>query len=333
MSFKLYDETVGTNNVSTLSPAYIGRRFSIQPTGPFQGKASIEGIAEEAPKIRYNTEWGSGPTAVFAEKVKEFMDHPIIKTFGSANGEYKPVIATDSWTQKYPVKGTILEVPLKFRSYPLVMYNTSDYFSVIKNLMLYTAPGKFMFSDGLKVINNAIDTAANLGWSAGDSLKTLNSAVKSLHRANETIPWSEIASNVAAALSLKTGTNKVQADSLDSVLKTIDAQYEDQMGTNTGRSTSEIVKAISSLIYVLDHVTEPDGAGCQTFKLQYGTMFKDAYTKWVISSWSFKPAVNTTIISKNEKEIICPIYVDINLTMRTAGQLGTGDICNIINMS
>lgn len=328
MAFSVYKSNNGDNGKSAKliesSPAYANRFFRMTAVSEEAGNASIFGIAKEPPVIKYSTSWEAGPTTIFADKFKEFMSHDIIKLFASQNGNYKPMVATDSWTQLFPKAGIQLQVPISFRAYPTEMYNTINYFKAIGYLISLTTPKKFQFSDGITIIEQAIQSAAETGYDIGESLEHINSAMDSMNNAQ--VDWSQVADMLIPydkSLSLSYGD----------VLNKSDNDYINNLDQNTKTNLKNLVNEVNSLIYVLNKFTEADGVGIESYTLSYGNLYKKSYNKWVIESWSFKPAMQTTIINKNGEETICPIYVDFDITLKTAGKIGTADMNSIFLQS
>lgn len=332
--FTIYDNiTAKTHALPTDSPAFTGRNFVIQPSNPTSalktlgsiGNATTAtigffGVAEETPQIKYSNEWGPGPASTFVEKYEEFMSHKIVKTFGSANRDYRPVIGTDSWTQQIPQKGSVIEVPIKFRSYPMTAYKTMNYFRAIWQLYFYTTPKPFQFSDGLNIITQAMEQAAKIGFDFGNAITKLNDAVKVLQQAKSSISddmkWNDIINYV--------GEN----NSYSGVQDILDKTKASIPGSDDlSHAKLQATRSIEVMKYLLNTMTAPEGSGCETFTLYYGNLFKTSYKDWIISNWSFKPAVYTT----NYNDRIVPLYMDISITLRTAGQVGTRDFANLFN--
>lgn len=333
--FTIYDNiTAKTNALPKDSPAFTSRYFKIlpadpssalktlgQPVGATMDTIGFFGIAEEPPQIKYTTEWGPGPASTFVEKYEEFMSHKMVKTFGAANHDYRPIVGTDSWTQQIPQKGTVIEVPIKFRSYPMVAYKTMNFYRAIWQLYFYTAPKPFQFSDGLNIISEAMDKAAKVGFDFGNAISKLNDSIKTLQQ-NQAISseqkWNDII-NIATRDNFYTN--------IDDIMQKTAAEIAGDMSNEATRAKLTAIRSIEVMKFVLNKLTAPDGSGCETFTLQYGNLFKSSYNDWIISNWSFKPAVQTT----NYAGRIVPIYIDISLTLRTAGQVGTGDLSRLFN--
>lgn len=74
-----------------------------------------------------------------------------------------------------------------------------------------------------------------------------------------------------------------------------------------------------------------DVGGAPLCTLELGSMIKKSPTiKWLIKSWSFKPAINTTLIDS----VVNPIYVDFKVAMETQQILTDADLNEILpNMS
>lgn len=70
-----------------------------------------------------------------------------------------------------------------------------------------------------------------------------------------------------------------------------------------------------------------DVGGAPLCTLELGSMIKKSPTiKWLIKSWSFKPAINTTLINST----VNPIYVDFKVAMETQQILTDADLKEIL---
>ena len=325
MAFSLYRQTESTTSLKidadTLSPAYVGRHFKLTPCNDKYGHVVLEGITEETPSIKYSTTWEDGPTTNFIKKINDLTDNNFVKTFAQKNKDYQPIIATDSWTQKYPKTGAILEVPLKIRSYYDGSYNTLNYFDFLNALFKYTAPRKFEFSQSIDQVKLAIESAKDIGINVGDVIKGINQSIQNLNKNGglDEISWSGIANELQSLAINTTNTNNIS--SIGDTLNTIRKKYEEYKNKN--QDIYNITVGFSSLVTILNTITVADNPGCQTFKFEYGNMYKSEYSEWVISGWSFVPSINTTYENQ-------PLYVDITLTIRTAGKIGTSDMQSIL---
>lgn len=329
MAFTLYKHTAGTTDLSHEdSPAYAGRHFILRSYGGVNHRSTytetytISGIANESPVVKYSTSWEAGPTTVFAKKYEEFMNHDIIKTFASANGKYKPIVATDSWTQMYPNAGSNIETSFTFRAYPYSMYDTNNYFNIIGILTKLTTPSKFLFSDGIDIIDQALEQAMKLGYDIGKVLKQINDATEKLAMTN--ITWSDVAKTV------KNVADGIKNGSIDNIDSVINETAGKEIFENN-EELKHLVEGINVLIYIMSTLTSADGVGIEHYSLEYGKLFNPSYNNWVITSWSYKPSINTTVITHNGREIICPIYIDFDISLKTAEKLGTSQIVNVIN--
>lgn len=71
-----------------------------------------------------------------------------------------------------------------------------------------------------------------------------------------------------------------------------------------------------------------DVGGAPLCTLELGSMIKKSPTiKWLIKNWSFKPAINTTLINST----VNPIYVDFKVAMETQQILTDADLKEILS--
>lgn len=332
MAFSLYKQLENVNSLkvdaTTDSPAFLNRYFTLTPQLASNkerdyGQVTLFGISTEAPVLKYNTTWEEGPTTNFIRKFNDMTDNNFVKTFAQKNANYQPIIATDSWTQKYPKGGAILEVPLKFRSYYDGSYNTINYVDCLKALFKYTAPRKFLFSQSISQIRYAMEAAKEIGFNVGDVIKEINRSIQNLNKNGQIgeISWSALASDLQGIATQS--TSSTDTSGLKQIISNVEKKYSELKNKN--EDMYNIATGFSALVSILNTITAAENPGCQTFSLDFGGVYKaGSYGEWVISSWSFVPSINTTYNSQ-------PLYVDINLTVRTAGRIGTADIASIIH--
>lgn len=333
MSFSIYKQVENNKNICIgdnikSSPIY-GRKFTVGFNKDLEVNKNLifnnEGklfncVANETPKIYYSTDWKDGATTVLATKWKEFTENDIIKTFASANGNYKPIVATDAWTQKFPSSGISIEIPISFRAYPESMNDTSDYFQILRRLIAVTTPSKFKFSSTIKNVGTAIDQAERMGYSIGTIISDIKKNITSFQEEIKT----GYAGNTFDLT--KEALNKI----IDNMLT--NGEINDAADYGEYSSLKNIAGDIKKIIGILENLNGISGYGCPVFTLSCGDFIKDDYYKWAIKSWSFKPAVEVTKTVRNSKSVLCPIYIDFNCTFKTIEKIGTTEFAQIFHL-
>lgn len=333
MSFSLYKQQEETTELridaKLKSPAYTSRYFELTPCESSKSRTNVKiyGIAEDAPSLQYSTTWEDGPTTTFTKKFTDMTDNNFIKTFAQRNKDYQPIIATDSWTQQYPKSGAIVKVPLKFRTYFESINDTVSYINCLPALFKYTTPQQFHFSSEIKLLKQAMEGAKEVGVNFGDIIKNVNSSIQNILKEEDQtknglgqIKWQTIVDKLKKIQTeVKPGVNIRKY--IDEVEQETTKDFEDK---KISADVRIVTNGFVSLIALLQTITAANDPGCQTFTLKYGNLYKPTYNEWVIDSWSFTPSINTTY---ND----LPLYVDINLTVRTAAFIGTGDMKKLIS--
>lgn len=305
-----YSQPQGSNRIDTVrSPYAKAHTFTIEMTTGtmdlsnviyyLNGKRTITGIIEEIPEISYSTTWGDSPVAVINDKIKKITQNKWIKMFSQQNDEYRPPLVTDAWTQQIPKAAEPLNVSFKFRAYPIEgYYNTTAFNDIIRLLIFITTPQSFKLSDTMDYMRVAGNEAYKKGNEAYDVFNDVNEAFNS-----ENIDYSTLAATM-------NNSNR----GIDSMLNTGD---------------DKLYKAIDSLdnfITGIGDMKDNNVGGCPLIKLGINNLIKpDDSVKWLLKSWSFKPALQVTFENN-------PIYVDFNITLQTQYVLSNQDLDRILEI-
>ena len=337
MPFNVYNSVVMEHNsLGPESPAMSSRAFcllertkmTLEPgdrTG-YEGFFNIRGIAKDVPQVSYSTSWSLGAAPSLANKVNDLFKNDLFKMMASSNSSYRPVLLTDGWTQQYPKEGAKLKVGLQFRSYPYEMYNTTDYFEIFKILFSCSAPRKFGFGDNITVLQDAIKQTAKKGLQVGDMIGNMLVDFNELRKKPGALSTTTLdqVMDVTKRLDAELAKLDTQADKLAKV-----ETYDVELSKITDHKQRLIYEA-AMLLTAVETITGSRETACPRFTFGYGNIFDiGGYDYWVISDWSCKPCVNTTIINGK----ICPIYIDFTINVQTAGKIGSNDLERILTVT
>lgn len=260
------------------------------------GKTTITGIIEEIPEMSYFTTWGDSPAAVVNEKIKKFTQNKWIKMFAWQNGDYKPPLLTDGWTQQFPKAAEPLSISMKFRAYPIDgYYNTTLFSDIIKFFVFITTPQEFNLSDTMAYMKASGKQAEIQG---NKLAKTVNSLKDNLSAGD--IDFADLAH----------------------VLKTGDA-------SSANIANQQLLGSLKELAEFIEGLGDMSGetvGGCPLLKLRISNfIYPSTKIKWILKSWSFKPALQVTFDNN-------PIYVDFNVTLQTQYILSNTDFMALLGM-
>lgn len=293
-----YDQLSSSTTLGNNSPIYDSHKFKLAVSenmlvnGEKLAIKEIHGIVDQLPEISYTTEWDLSPVSTLSKKVEDFTNNNLIRAIASNNKNYRPPLFTDGWTQKMTKAGSPLTLDFTFRSYPIKeMFNTTMYKDIIHFLIYLTTPQEYNFESSVDVTSTALNQAENeYGKNIGEASKELLDVFKQK----------------------------------DINMTTIKEDFE-----NNG----EIKQKFDSFLKEIEKLGNMNGdvGGAPLCTLELGTMIKKSpKIKWLIKSWSFKPAVNTTLIDSD----VNPIYVDFKVAMETQQILTDADLKEILpNMS
>ena len=321
------------NTLGSESPAMSSRAFYLYERTKLNLKKgdrskvdklfNIQGIANAVPQLSYSTSWGMGAAPSLANKVNDLFKNDLFKLMASSSSTYHPILLTDGWTQQYPKEGAKLRANFTFRSYPYEMYNTTNYFEIFKVLFSCSAPKQFGFGDNITLLQEAVKNTAKKGLQVGDMI------------GNMLVDFNELRKKPGALTSVTIKDVMNVVDELDSELENIDKEsdklahvetYDQKLATITDHK-QRLIHEGAMLITAIETLTSSLETACPRFTFGYGNLFDiGGYSHWVISDWSCKPCVNTTIINDR----ICPIYIDFTITVQTAGKIGSDDLAGIL---
>lgn len=300
-----YDQLSSSTTLGNNSPIYKSHKFKLAVNenmlvnGEKLSVKEIHGIVDQLPEISYSTEWDLSPVSTLTKKVEDFTSNNLIRAIASNNKNYRPPLFTDGWTQKMTKAGSPLTLDFTFRSYPIKeMFNTTMYKDIIHFLIYLTTPQEYNFENSFDVTTTALNQAEQYGKDIGEASKELINAFK-----QKDISITAIKDDFKNNGKLK--------QKFDSLLKEIE-----KLGNMDGKDSDEPWSAVG---------------GAPLCTLELGTMIKKSpKINWLIKSWSFKPAINTTLIDS----VVNPIYVDFKVSMETQQILTDADLNEILpNMS
>lgn len=309
MLIDYYRQADTLNLSSESSPIYRSHQFSLMIVEDSLTKdekqqfenTEIHGILNKLPTFHYSTKWGNSPAAKVTDVVKKITEHKYLKMFAKNNANYRPPIVTDGWTQQVPQSADPISYDLEFRSYPIEMMNTTQYNQIIDFLISATTPKKYNFSSSVEYI----ESAAELAYKRGEELAEMLNELSNIFDTN--VEYSKVAA----------------------IKRAIEMLDEDESTENPSQSQDPVTaqeealaKAISGFIKELNklsNMSEKNTGGCPIVKLYIPGLANNTKQNvpWIITSWSFKPAINTT---DND----FPIYIDFKITLETQYAL-TGD--------
>lgn len=301
MLIDYYRQADTLNLSSESSPIYRSHQFSLMIvedslTGEEKQfeNTEIRGILNKLPALHYTTKWGNSPAAKVTDVVKKITEHKYLKMFAKNNANYRPPIVTDGWTQQVPQSADPISYDLEFRSYPIEMMNTTPYNRIIDFLISATTPKKYLFSSSVEYIESAAELAYKRGEELAEMLNELS------HNFDTNVEYSKVAAVKRAIKML---------DEDESTEKSSTSQDP------TTAKEEALAKAISGFIKELNklsNMSERNTGGCPLIKTYIPGLSNNTTQNvpWIITSWSFKPAINTT---DND----FPIYVDFKITIET----------------
>lgn len=260
-------------------------------------KSSFTGIIDEIPELSYSTTWGDSPAAVVNEKIKKFTQNKWIKMFAMQDGDYRPPLLTDAWTQQFPKAAEPLSVSIKFRAYPIDgFYNTTQFNDIIRILLFVTTPQSFSLDQTMEYMNNAGRQAT----SKGEKLATvIDNLKKDLD--NGDINFKDIAMNLG-----KNGTPPSDKASMDFMSH---------------------MRDLGLLIQSVGDMSGDNVGGCPLINLTIANFIQPyGSVKWILKSWSFKPSLQVTYDN-------LPIYVDFNISLQTQYILSNTDFMGILGIT
>ena len=296
-----YNSSVKTALVENESPILSTHQFELEiPEDSLTDREldptnvlAIHGIVNTLPEISYSTAWDIGPIGVVSKKIEEFTEHKLTKAFAYNNENFRPPIITDGWTQKTPKTAEPLKFTLEFRSYPIDnFYNTSKFTKILKFLIFATTPKEYELADSALYVEKAYNQAKTAGYNFGATTKELIDNVR-----KSDIPISTIFKDYA------TGKKSSMSDDL--------SKRQEMEIFNTIEKVFKEIDELSSLVH-------PDVGGSPMCLFSLGPtnnriVKKDHGIKWMITDWSFKPALNVTY--ENQKYV--PIYVDFKVSLES----------------
>lgn len=310
MLIDYYRQADTLNLSSESSPIYRSHQFSLMivedsligDEKQFEN-TEIQGILNKLPALHYTTKWGNSPAAKVTDVVKKITEHKYLKMFAKNNANYRPPIVTDGWTQQVPQSADPISYDLEFRSYPIEMMNTTPYNRIIDFLISATTPKKYFFSSSVEYIESAAELAYKRGEELAEMLNELS------HNFDTNVEYSKVAA-VKRAIEM--------LDEDESTEKSSTSQDP------TTAKEEALAKAISGFIKELDklsNMSERNTGGCPLIKAYIPGLSNNTTQNvpWIITSWSFKPAINTT---DND----FPIYVDFKITIETQYALTSDDL-------
>lgn len=310
MLIDYYRQADTLNLSSESSPIYRSHQFSLMIvedslTGEEKQfeNTEIRGILNKLPALHYTTKWGNSPAAKVTDVVKKITEHKYLKMFAKNNANYRPPIVTDGWTQQVPQSADPISYDLEFRSYPIEMMNTTPYNRIIDFLISATTPKKYLFSSSVEYIESAAELAYKRGEELAEMLNELS------HNFDTNVEYSKVAA-VKRAIEM--------LDEDESTEKSSTSQDP------TTAKEEALAKAISGFIKELNklsNMSERNTGGCPLIKAYIPGLSNNTTQNvpWIITSWSFKPAINTT---DND----FPIYVDFKITIETQYALTSDDL-------
>lgn len=304
MLIDYYRQADPTSLSPETSPIYRSHAFTLsisdasltdEEKGQFN-QLVINGVLNKLPVLHYSTKWGNSPAAKVTDVIKKVTEHKYLKMFAENNPTYRPPVVTDGWTQQVPQSAEPLSYDLEFRAYPVEMFNTTPYSKIINFLISATTPRKYVISNSVEYIEKAAEQAYKKGEEISEMLNALS------HEFDSNAEYSKV-----------TAVKKA----LD-ILAERDTQGENTSTTSDLANSNEqaLAEAIAKFvtpITKLSDMSEKNNGGCPLIYatipgLTTGTGKK--LIPWLITSWSFKPAVNTT-------DNNFPIYVDFKVTIET----------------
>lgn len=296
-----YKQPEGRTSVSSTSPVYVSHRFSLfineesLVKGEQMKTTRINGIVDQLPEISYTTGWDISPISTVSKKIDDFTNNNLMRAIASNNKDFRPPVFTDGWTQKTVKNGSPLSVDISFRSYPLYAFSTTPYKDILNFMIYITTPREYNLQASLDVTRDALAKAEEYGKSIGATSEDLIKAFSS------------------SDISIKDIANAI-------------------LGNDTSKEGRKLYNAFNTLkteIEKLDNMNDDNLnlGGAPLCMLEIGEMLRsDTSIKWLVKNWSFKPALNTTVIGGKVE----PIYVDFKVSLETQQILTDADLSKII---
>ena len=288
---KFYDQLDNSTTLGSNSPIYSSHKFKLAVSenmlvnGEKLSVKEIHGIVDQLPEISYSTEWDLSPVSSLTKKVEDFTNNNLIRAIASNNKDYRPPIFTDGWTQKMTKAGSPLSLDFTFRSYPINEMFNTTMYKDIIHFLIY------------------LTTPQEYNFEASVDVTTtaLNQAEESYGK------------NIGEA-----SKELIEAAKGKSI-----TELKDEFVN--GGTVKDMFNNFLNEIKKLDDMSA-DVGGAPLCTLELGSMIKKSpKIKWLIKSWSFKPAINTTLIDST----VNPIYVDFKVAMETQQILTDADLNEI----
>lgn len=316
----LYNNGGETKKIVEKSPIAKSHKFEIKivPSSLINeevkfNRMSITGIMDTLPAISYQTTWENSPVSVITENIKSFTDNAAIRTFAQNNGKYRVPVVTDGWTQQMPTNGSTLSVSLSFKSYPELLYDTTDYRSIINFLIFLTTPREYYLSDSAKYIGRGLEEAYSKGEKAANIVK---GAYTDFQRFVEQTNDSQNTSYIKVA-------NYVIADETDKKAMLNDLNQNEQ---DLAKRFDELGSFFTNLLNMSDKNAGGAPLCILTVHDLINEVSGDKPIHWLIKSWSFKPSINTTA----DYDIEMPIFVEFKIDLETQTVLSNSDMIALI---
>jgi len=287
----------------------------VEEEASFNASLNIEGIMDTLPAISYQTSWDASPVSVISENVKNFTDNAAIRTFAQNNGHYRMPIVTDGWTQLMPKDGCALSVSLSFKSYPTKMFSTTDFRSILNFLFFVTTPREYYLSDSAAYIGQGLEQAYAKGKELGNLINQAANDFKSLATENErnaTVgnqSYLRLANYMIASPDEKPALNEELSQAEQILAKELDT----------------LLTYFNNLL----NMSDDNAGGVPLCVLKVPGMINAADTvRWLIKSWSFKPAINTIRDVKSGLEL--PMFVEFKIDLETQTILSNSDMNKLL---
>ena len=308
MLIDYYRQPANSVNLDENSPIGRSHKFTLYLTGLTADEINsissvdyIQGVLDQMPAFHYSTKWGNSPAAKVTDTIKKVTEHKYLKMFANNNADYRPPIVTDGWTQQIPESAEPLSIDLSFRSYPKNIYNTTPYYDIIRFLVFATTPKKYQVSHSIDYIKYAINEAYSKGEvfaaHANDLINIINTNADNINK-------SEVIKTILAA-------SKERLD--DDVISGIKEKYA--YGT-ADRELADKLLAVLNEANKISNMSNLNTGGCPLIEVDipnFISINSSNKVPWIITNWSFKPAINTTYIDNN----YYPIYVEFKITLET----------------
>lgn len=289
---KFYDQLDNSTTLGNNSPIYTSHKFKLAVNenmlvnGEKLSVKEIHGIVDQLPEISYSTEWDLSPVSSLTKKVEDFTNNNLIRAIASNNKNFRPPIFTDGWTQKMTKAGSPLSLDFTFRSYPIKEMFNTTMYKDIIHFLIYLTTPQ---EYNFESSVNVTTDALNLAEESYG--KNIGEASKELIEATKGKSLTEL---------------------------------KDEF--KNGGTVKDMFNNFLNEIEKLGDMND-DVGGAPLCTLELGSMIKKSpKIKWLIKSWSFKPAINTTLIDST----VNPIYVDFKVAMETQQILTDADLKEIL---